>query len=112
MDKLVDTTFCELDAYTGRVDYEHMLALHFGINFIVFVLDDGTTFAIGDIPANQQRIEDIQNNHPKLAEWTRVRAYDGEDAKAHAIAAHNQFYDKLNGLDDWVNSAELGMRTV
>jgi len=100
------------ETFTGRIGKDHNRMMDIGIDFIVIVFDDDSKmFAVRDTPENEELILNAINGC-NISEWTRVRAYDSKDAKAHAYAAHAQFYDKLNGIENWISSAKLGIQSL
>jgi hypothetical protein len=102
----------KLETFTGRVGKDHNRVMDIGIDFIVIVFDeDSAMYAIRDIPENQELILDTINGC-NIMEWTRVRAYDIKDAKLHAYQAHDQYYDKLCGVENWIDSAVLGIQAL
>lgn len=104
----------EIETFTGKTGKEHQEIMEQGRDFIVIVLDDKneTKIAISDIPENKIAIEELINSIPNILEWTRVRAWNANTAKVNAYAAHAQFYDKLNGLENWIESAVLGIQSL
>lgn len=97
----------EKEYFTGRTGRLHQIASEHGVDYIVYVLDNGEKEAIVDILENQELIEWVINEMPDLAEWTRVRAFSEKDALDHVYIAHAQYYNKLNGVPNWQDTTEI-----
>ena len=101
----------KIETYTGEAGIKHNLLMKFGKDFIVIVFDeDAKMFALRDIKENKDLIDETINT-ANVMEWTRVRAMNFIQAKKNAYAAHAQYYDKLNGIKNWVDSAKLGIQS-
>ena len=100
----------ENEFFTGKTGLADLTTKIIGKKYLVITLYDESILVYPYKLNNDDILEDALKNKDVM-EWTSIIAYSEEDAKEHTFKAHNQWYDKLNGIKNWKQSAILGIRS-
>ena len=94
--------------FTGKTGLEDFITKKLGEKYLVIRMYDESVKIYTD--EFQKHVHDSLMGDD-VAEWTYMKAFSELDAIKYSLKAHDQWYDKQNGIKDWKNSAKLGIRS-